>query len=313
MCDNPLHALGHLAGTSAFVFAVPARWTRVQLQIDRGERLCLLGRNGEGKSTLLRLIQGDLEPDEGQVVRQQGLVTTMLIQEVPRDLPGTVFEAVSAVRGPQGRPLADYEVERVLSRMGLQPDVQLAVLSAGMKRRVLLARALAAEPDVLLLDEPTNHLNLNAITWLEEFLLRFAGTLLMVTHDRVFLRKLATRIIELDRGLLTSWSCGYDTFLARKQAALEAEAVQRALFNKRLAQEEVWIRRKIEARRNPQPGPRPLAVGHAGGPPPAPRPAGGRQGAAPGGRAVGPAGDRSQGRRAATSATVRSSTTSPRW
>ena len=221
----------------------------VQLQIDRGERLCLLGRNGEGKSTLLRLIQGDLEPDEGQVVRQQGLVTTMLIQEVPRDLPGTVFEAVSAVRGPQGRPLADYEVERVLSRMGLQPDVQLAVLSAGMKRRVLLARALAAEPDVLLLDEPTNHLDLDAITWLEEFLLRFAGTLLMVTHDRVFLRKLATRIIELDRGLLTSWSCGYDTFLARKQAALEAEAVQRALFDKRLAQEEVWIRRKIEARR----------------------------------------------------------------
>ena len=118
-----------------------------------------------------------------------------------------------------------------------------------MKRRVLLARALAAEPDVLLLDEPTNHLDLDAITWLEEFLLRFAGTLLMVTHDRVFLRKLATRIIELDRGLLTSWSCDYDTFLVRKQAALEAEAVQRALFDKRLAQEEVWIRRKIEARR----------------------------------------------------------------
>jgi ATP-binding cassette subfamily F protein uup len=114
---------------------------------------------------------------------------------------------------------------------------------------VLLARALAAEPDVLLLDEPTNHLDLDAITWLEEFLLRFAGTLLMVTHDRVFLRKLATRIIELDRGLLTSWSCDYDTFLVRKQAALEAEAVQRALFDKRLAQEEVWIRRKIEARR----------------------------------------------------------------
>ncbi len=198
---------------------------------------------------MLRLIQGELEPDEGQVVRQQGLVTAMLIQEVPRDLAGTVFDAVSAGRQPGHRPLGDYRVEAVLSRMGLEGDTQLAVLSAGMKRRVLLARALAAEPDVLLLDEPTNHLDLDAITWLEEFLLRFAGTLLMVTHDRVFLRKLATRIIELDRGLLTSWSCDYDTFLARKQAALEAEAVQRALFDKRLAQEEVWIRRKIEARR----------------------------------------------------------------
>jgi ATP-binding cassette subfamily F protein uup len=230
-------------------FRGPRLLDGVQLQIDRGERLCLLGRNGEGKSTLLRLIQGELEPDEGQVIRQQGLVTAMLIQEVPRDLAGTVFETVSAGRRPGHRLLGDYRVEKVLSRMGLQPDAQLAVLSAGMKRRVLLAQALAAEPDVLLLDEPTNHLDLDAITWLEEFLLRFAGTLLMVTHDRVFLRKLATRIIELDRGLLTSWSCDYDTFLARKQAALEAEAVQRALFDKRLAQEEVWIRRKIEARR----------------------------------------------------------------
>jgi ATP-binding cassette subfamily F protein uup len=221
----------------------------VQLQIDRGERLCILGRNGEGKSTLLRLIQGELEPDEGQVARQQELVTAMLVQEVPGDLAGTVFDCVSAGRRPGHHLLGDYRVEKVLSRMGLDPGAQLAVLSAGMKRRVLLARALAAEPDVLLLDEPTNHLDLDAITWLEDFLLRFAVTLVMVTHDRVLLRKLATRIIELDRGLLTSWSCDYDAFLARKQAALEAEAAQRALLDKKLAQEEVWIRRKIEARR----------------------------------------------------------------
>jgi ATP-binding cassette subfamily F protein uup len=221
----------------------------VQLQIDPGERLCILGRNGEGKSTLLRLIQGELEPDEGQVVRQQELVTAMLVQEVPGDLSGTVFDCVSAGRRPEHRLSGDYRVEKVLSRMDLDPQAQLAVLSAGMKRRVLLARALAAEPDVLLLDEPTNHLDLDAITWLEDFLLRFQGTLAMVTHDRVLLRKLATRIIELDRGLLTSWSCDYDAFLVRKQAALEAETAQRALFDKRLAQEEVWIRRKIEARR----------------------------------------------------------------
>ena len=258
---------------------------RVQLQLDPGERVCLLGRNGEGKSTLLRVILGELETDEGEIVRQQGLVTAMLVQEVPRDLSGTVFDEVSAGLGSRGQLLADFHhtsvrfaaeggdalqrqldqlqqaldstggwqihqrVEKILTRMSLDPEAEVSVLSAGLKRRVLLAKALAAEPDILLLDEPTNHLDIDAIVWLEEFFLRHGGTILFVTHDRVFLRKLATRIIELDRGSLTSWACDYDTFVQRKEALLEAEAAQRAQFDKRLAQEEVWIRRKIEARR----------------------------------------------------------------
>lgn len=253
--------------------------------MDPGERVCLLGRNGTGKTTLLRLIDGTIEPDRGEVVRQQGLSTAMLPQEVPQELTGTVFDEVAGGLGPRAELLAEYhrtahrlaqeggrelqtrldriqhtleieggwrmhqEVDAVISRMALDPDAEVAALSAGMKRRVLLAKALVRNPDVLLLDEPTNHLDLDAIRWLEEFLLRHSGAILFVTHDRVFLRRLATRIIELDRGRLTSWSCDYETYLSRKEAALETEARQWAEFDKKLAKEEVWLRTGIQARR----------------------------------------------------------------
>jgi ATP-binding cassette subfamily F protein uup len=266
-------------------FRGPLLLEGANLTIEPGERVCLLGRNGTGKTTLWRLIHGELEPDRGEVVRQQGLVTAMLPQEVPQDLGGTIFDEVARGLGPRAELLAEYHhlahrlaleqsaalqarldriqhsleidggwrlhqaVEEVLSRMALDPEADVAVLSAGMKRRVLLAKALVRNSDILLLDEPTNHLDIEAIDWLEEFLLRYSGVILFVTHDRAFLRRLATRIIELDRGRLSSWSCDYQTYLQRKEAALEAEAHQRAEFDKKLAQEEVWIRTGIMARR----------------------------------------------------------------
>ena len=265
-------------------FRGPAVLDQVSFAIDPGERIALVGRNGEGKSTLLRLIQGEIEPDEGDVVRAQGIRAALLAQQVPQGLAGTIFDVVATGLGQRGRLLADFhhatvrfaagdaalrrrldelqreldaagawqvqqEVEQVLSRMDLDPEAEVAALSAGMKRRVLLARALVARPDILLLDEPTNHLDIDSIRWLEEFLLRESGTLLFVTHDRIFLKKLASRVAELDRGRLTAWTCDYETFLARKEAALEAEAQQQALFDKRLAQEEAWIRQGIQARR----------------------------------------------------------------
>jgi len=225
---------------------------QANLQLDRGERVCLLGRNGTGKSTLMRLIQGELEPDRGEISRTQGLRTAWLTQEVPQGLSGTIHQVVAAgAKPPPGEApwQTEQRVRQVLSRMNLEAAADCAALSAGMKRRVLLAQCLAGDPDILLLDEPTNHLDLEAICWLEDFFLRSSGTLLFVTHDRMFLRKLATRIVELDRGRLTSWSCGYDTYVERKEAALETEARQQALFDKRLAQEEVWIRTGIQARR----------------------------------------------------------------
>lgn len=266
-------------------FRGPPVLDQANLTIEPGERLCLLGRNGTGKTTLLRLLQGSLESDRGEVIRQQGLRTTLLPQEVPQDLSGSVFDEVARGLGPTADLLAEYhrladrlaseasdplraelgriqhalelsggwhmhqEVENILVRMGLQADADVASLSAGMKRRVLLAKALVGKPDLLLLDEPTNHLDLDSIRWLEDFLLRYDGTLLFVTHDRALLRKVATRILELDRGRLTSWSCDYPTYLSRKEAALEAEARQNAEFDKKLAKEEVWIRTGIQARR----------------------------------------------------------------
>ena len=266
-------------------FRGPLVLDQANLTLEPGERVCLLGRNGTGKSTLLRLIQGEIELPRGEIVRQQGLVTAMLPQEVPQGLAGTVFDEVARGLGPRTELLVEYhhvahqlaiegsdelrirldriqhalelsggwsmtqEVEAILSRMSLEPDSDVSNLSAGMKRRVLLARALVRNPDILLLDEPTNHLDTDAIRWLEEFLLRCNATILFVTHDRALLRKLATRIIELDRGCLTSWSCDYETFLQRKEAALEAEARQCAEFDKKLAKEEVWIRTGIQARR----------------------------------------------------------------
>ena len=236
-------------------FGGPLLLDNINLQVERGEWVGVLGRNGAGKSTLLKLIHGDLLPDSGWVARQQNLRTAYLPQEVPQDLAGSVTEIVAA--GLEHLPLAAGEepwqrklqVDQVIARMGLDPQADFAQLSAGLKRRVLLARGLVRTPDLLLLDEPTNHLDLPTIAWMEEFLQRWGGTLVFVTHDRAFLQKLATRIVELDRGRLLDWNCNYATFLQRKEAVLAAESEQNVLFDKKLAQEEAWIRQGIEARR----------------------------------------------------------------
>jgi len=225
----------------------------VNLQIDRGERVCLVGRNGAGKSTLMKVIAGELNPDKGQVFRQPGAIISTLRQEVPAGLTGTVRTVVEGEGGAY-EVHNDWErhdrVERLLEQMKLPVDTEFAALSAGQKRRVLLARGLVEDPQLLLLDEPTNHLDLESILWLEEFLLEWGGALLFVTHDRAFLRKISTRIVEVDRGKLVGWQCDYDTFLVRKEAVLEAEEVERAQFDKKLAQEEVWIRRGVKAQRS---------------------------------------------------------------
>jgi ATP-binding cassette subfamily F protein uup len=235
-------------------FGGPLLLDRVHLQIERGERVCLVGRNGAGKSTLMRLIGGDIVPDEGEVVRSQGVRIALLPQEIPHDLFGATSDVVAAGLDDSTLPPAagwrkTLQVEKVLSRMGLDPEARFEDLSAGLKRRVLLARGLARDPDLLLLDEPTNHLDMEAIGWMEELLLRFGGTLVFVTHDRVFLQKLATRIVEIDRGRLIDWACDYATFLKRKEAALEVEAEQWVQFDKKLAREEAWIRQGVKARR----------------------------------------------------------------
>jgi ABC transport system ATP-binding/permease protein len=277
----PLIALSDVT----LAFRGPPLLDQANFSLEPGERVCLLGRNGAGKTTLLRLLQGELQPDHGEIIRQQGLRTALLPQQVPQDLRGVIYDEVTRGFGPKAELLARYhhlasrlageeskelqaelgriqhaleagdgwrmqqQIETVLSRMDLPPDALVANLSAGMKRRVLLAKAVVGSPDLLVLDEPTNHLDIEAIGWLEDFLLRYSGALLFVTHDRALLRKVATRIVELDRGRLTSWSCDYGTYLSRKEAALESEARQNALFDKKLAQEEVWIRTGIQARR----------------------------------------------------------------
>jgi ATP-binding cassette subfamily F protein uup len=222
----------------------------VDLSVERGERIGLLGRNGAGKSTLLRVLLGALVPDEGRILRRPGLVVGALSQDVPRGAAGSVHELV---RGglPDGEPAwsAERAVERELTRFGLRGEARVESLSAGSVRRALLARALVPGPDLLVLDEPTNHLDVDAIAALEELLAARAGTLVFVTHDRAFLQNLATRIVDLDRGRLSSWSCDYVTYLERKEAALASEAKTNAEFDKKLAQEEVWIRRGVEARR----------------------------------------------------------------
>jgi ATP-binding cassette subfamily F protein uup len=234
-------------------FGGPLVLEQVTLHIEAGERVCLLGRNGEGKSTLMRLLSGELTPDSGQVLRQQGLRVGHLPQHIPPDIQGKVVDIVSAVcpapADTDGYWQHRQQVESVLSQLEVDAEAVFEQLSGGLKRRTLLARALASEPDLLLLDEPTNHLDIDSITWLETFLLRRNFTLLFVTHDRMLLRQLATRIIELDRGRLADWSCDYDTFVQRKQALLEAEVNQQAQFDKKLAQEEAWIRQGIRARR----------------------------------------------------------------
>ncbi|OJW12279.1 MAG: ABC transporter ATP-binding protein [Planctomycetales bacterium 71-10] len=243
-------ALLSLRGIS-LSFGGPKLLDGVDLTIEANERVCLLGRNGEGKSTLMKLISGEIAPDDGTILRQQGLRVARLLQDVPAGHGGTVADEVAAglAHDDHGFGGDDHRVQAVVSRVGLDPDAKFSELSSGMKRRVLLAQAIVDEPDVLLLDEPTNHLDVESITWLENFLLRYPGTIVFVTHDRVFLQKLATRIVELDRGHLSDWACDYPTFLARRDQLLAAEARERELFDKKLAEEEKWIRKGIEARR----------------------------------------------------------------
>ena len=258
---------------------------KINMQIEAGERLCLVGRNGEGKSSLMRLIAGEQAQDSGRIIKQQGIKIARLDQEVPASLDGAVYNVVSEGMGKfmallhrhrkvSNRlaqdhdesllaELADVEheieaagawkvkqqIETVLSRLQLQADMNFAELSGGMKRRVMLARALVCDPDLLLLDEPTNHLDIDSITWLEEFLLSSSCTLLFVTHDRDLLKKLATRILDLERGSISSWPGDYDTYLRRKEEMLAAEKKQNARFDKKLAKEEAWIRLGLKARR----------------------------------------------------------------
>ncbi len=256
----------------------PLLLEHVDLSIEAGERVCIVGRNGMGKSTLMRLMAGELKPDDGEIRVQNGVVVARMAQEVPQDTQGTVFDVVAQGLGDLGQLLACYHhalhdgdmdamgeaqaqieaqhgwdldrrVQQVLERLELPEETDFAALSGGMKRRVLLAQALVRNPDILLLDEPTNHLDIEAIAWLEGFLKSFGGSIVFVTHDRSFLRSLATRILEIDRGQLTSWPGDYDNYLRRREERLHAEAQENARFDKLLAQEEVWIRQGIKARR----------------------------------------------------------------
>ncbi|HAN99256.1 MAG TPA: ABC transporter ATP-binding protein [Planctomycetaceae bacterium] len=233
-------------------FRGPTLLDAVTCTIGPGERIGLLGRNGSGKTTLMRMIAGVVPPDHGRLKLAPDARVALLPQEVPDDLEGEVRDLVAEGLMPRAEDppwLAEQRLDRIIERMSLPTDRRFEALSAGLKRRVLLARAIVAEPDLLLLDEPTNHLDVASIEWLEEFLSRWPKSFLFVTHDRAFLRRLATRILEIDRGRLFDWSCDYDTFLARKEAALVAEEKQQALFDKKLAEEEVWIRQGIKARR----------------------------------------------------------------
>jgi ATP-binding cassette subfamily F protein uup len=254
-------------------------------QVEPGERVAILGRNGAGKSTLLQVLSGELAPDRGTVWRQPGARAARLVQDVPLSTTAPVFDVVAEGLGDLAGLVQDYHhaavevaasgdrrslerlgalqheleerdgwrleqrVELVLSRLALPADVPVDTLSGGWKRRVLLARALVAQPDLLLLDEPTNHLDVESIEWLEAFLLEYDGAVVFVTHDRAFLERLATRIVELDRGRVTSWPGDYAAFVRKKEAWLASEAVQNEKFDKRLAQEEAWLRQGIKARR----------------------------------------------------------------
>jgi ATP-binding cassette subfamily F protein uup len=269
----------------SLAFGHRALLDRVDLEVRAGERVCLVGRNGEGKSSLLRVINDDIAADDGSRWLRNGMRIACLAQEATLDGHGTVFDVVAAGLPELGQMISDYHhavselagshaeaglqrlaelqhaleaaggwhleqrVENVLSRLNLDGSADFGALSGGWRRRVLLAQALVNEPDILLLDEPTNHLDIEAITWLESFMAAFPGALLFISHDRAFVRRLATRIIELDRGKLTSWPGSYDDYVRRKAEQLEVEARHDALFDKRLSQEEAWIRQGIKARR----------------------------------------------------------------
>ncbi len=254
---------------------------QASLVVEAGERVCLLGRNGEGKSTLLKIVSGEVVPDDGTVRLEEGAVLSVLPQNLPTDDTRTAYEVVSGAFPETGALLAEFhelsrqgdeasldrlmkvqerlealdgwrldqKVTAILAQYGIDPETRINTLSGGWQRRVLLARALVTEPDVLLLDEPTNHLDVPAIAWLEEALGQFRGAILFVSHDRAFIRRMATRIVELDRGKLVSFAATYDRYLELKDKALEEEERQNALFDKRLKQEEAWIRQGIKARR----------------------------------------------------------------
>lgn len=226
----------------------------IDMQIHAGEKISLLGRNGSGKSTLMKLINGEIEPDEGTRILEKGVKTALLPQEVPGHLTGTVRDIVAGGIAPHHaggfeEETALHRIERALSPLAVDPCLLFENLSAGMKRRVILGRTIVNEPDILLLDEPTNHLDIDSIGWLEDFLCRYDKTIFFVTHDRAFLHKVAGRIVEIDRGKLFDWKCDYGTFLKRKEAWLESEETRDNLFDKKLAQEEAWIRKGIKARR----------------------------------------------------------------
>jgi ATP-binding cassette subfamily F protein uup len=269
----------------SLAFGHRALLDQVDLEVRRGERVCLVGRNGEGKSSLLRILSQEVAADDGELWIRPATRIAFLAQEVGLDSNESVFDVVAGGLPELGRLISDYHhtvtllektddpailqrlselqhelevndgwqieqrVEQVLSRLQLDSDAVFHSLSGGWRRRVMLARALVCEPDVLLLDEPTNHLDIEAITWLEEFMLEYPGALLFVSHDRAFVRRLATCIIELDRGRLTSWPGSYDDYLRRKAEQLEVEARHDALFDKKLSEEEKWIRQGIKARR----------------------------------------------------------------
>jgi ATP-binding cassette subfamily F protein uup len=266
-------------------YGLPPLLEDVTFSIDRGERICLIGRNGTGKSTLLRIIAGEAQADGGQLRIAQGVNLAKLAQEIPRGQEATVFEVVAEGLGDLGGLVQDYfrlshglgasagedelaqlarvqqqledrngweierRTERVITRLGLDAEAQFQSLSGGLQRRVLLARALVIEPDLLLLDEPTNHLDIESIDWLEEFLLDFPGSILFVTHDRRFLQRVATRILELDRGRITDWPGDYANYLRRREERLHAESMAVEQFDRKLAEEEVWIRQGVKARR----------------------------------------------------------------
>jgi ABC transport system ATP-binding/permease protein len=225
----------------------------VAMQVDARERVSVIGRNGTGKSTLLKIVSGEIPPDEGTVWRQPSLRIARLEQDVPLSAHRTVFDVVAEGHTHHLEAdeawLREHHVELILSRLELPADAIVDTLSGGWRRRVLLARALVGQPDLLLLDEPTNHLDIEAIQWLETFLAEYEGAVMFVTHDRAFLQRLATRIIELDRGKLTSWPGNYATYLRRKEEALANEQVLADKFDKKLAEEEVWVRQGIKARR----------------------------------------------------------------
>jgi ATP-binding cassette subfamily F protein uup len=224
---------------------------QASFRIEPRERVCVIGRNGTGKSTLLQIVSGDLSPEQGVVWREPGLRIGRLAQDALVADDGRVFDIVAEglAHSESESWQSDQKVAKVLSRLQIPADASMQTLSGGWKRRVLLARALAGEPDLLVLDEPTNHLDIETMRWLEGWLADYAGTVVFVTHDRVFLQALATRIVELDRGRLTSWPGDYATFLRRKEEALAVEAAHDVKFDKKLAEEEAWLRQGIKARR----------------------------------------------------------------